>query len=54
MSYPLALCEYTVIEREVLICSLDVNRDLITATAAIAGLSSMLFGLITNLPVALA
>jgi AGZA family xanthine/uracil permease-like MFS transporter len=32
----------------------EVRRDLITATAAIAALSSFLFGLCTNLPVALA
>lgn len=31
-----------------------MRRDLITATAAIAGLSSFLFGALTNLPVALA
>lgn len=32
---------------------LVLKRDLITATAAIAGFSSILFGLLTNLPVAL-
>jgi xanthine/uracil/vitamin C permease (AzgA family) len=32
----------------------DMRRDLITATAAIAALSSFIFGLFTNLPVALA
>ncbi|KHO00939.1 Xanthine/uracil/vitamin C permease [Metarhizium album ARSEF 1941] len=31
-----------------------VRRELITATAAIAGLSSLVFGIVTNLPVALA
>lgn len=31
-----------------------VRRDLITATAAIAGISSIAFGFLTNLPVALA
>ena len=31
-----------------------INRDLITATAAIAGVGSFVFGLLTNLPVALA
>ncbi|OAQ68331.1 nucleoside transporter [Pochonia chlamydosporia 170] len=35
-------------------CKEDVRRDLITATAAIAGLSSLVFGILTNLPVALA
>ncbi|KAI9673551.1 MAG: hypothetical protein M1829_004058 [Trizodia sp. TS-e1964] len=35
-------------------CLLGVNRDLITATATIAGLSTIMFGLFTNLPVALA
>ena len=30
-----------------------LKRDLITATAAIAGFSSIIFGLVTNLPVAL-
>ena len=34
--------------------ALDVKRDLITATAALAGLASILFGFLTNLPVALA
>jgi xanthine/uracil/vitamin C permease (AzgA family) len=32
----------------------DIERDLITATAAISGFASCLFGLFTNLPVALA
>jgi len=31
-----------------------IKRDLITATAAIAGLSSILFGFLTNMPVAFA
>jgi AGZA family xanthine/uracil permease-like MFS transporter len=31
-----------------------INRDLITATAAIAGVGSFAFGFLTNLPVALA
>ncbi|KUJ21432.1 xanthine/uracil permease family protein-like protein [Mollisia scopiformis] len=35
-------------------CLLAVNRDLITATAAISGISSIAFGFLTNLPVALA
>ncbi|PON23189.1 MFS transporter, AGZA family, xanthine/uracil permease [Trichoderma gamsii] len=35
-------------------CKEEVRRDLITATAAIAGLASLFFGLLTNLPVALA
>ncbi|RAL60733.1 hypothetical protein DID88_009839 [Monilinia fructigena] len=35
-------------------CVLDVNRDLITATAAVAGIGSLAFGFFTNLPVALA
>ncbi|KAM5349371.1 hypothetical protein ACJ41O_005876 [Fusarium nematophilum] len=35
-------------------CKEEVRRDLITATAAIAALSSFVFGLFTNLPVALA
>ncbi|KAH6889915.1 hypothetical protein B0T10DRAFT_561485 [Thelonectria olida] len=35
-------------------CKEDVRRDLITATAAIAGLASIVFGFLTNLPVALA
>jgi len=33
---------------------LELKLDLITATAAISGLSSILFGITTNLPVALA
>lgn len=32
----------------------EVKQDLITATAALAGLASILFGFFTNLPVALA
>ncbi|RFU76947.1 mfs transporter, agza family, xanthine uracil permease [Trichoderma arundinaceum] len=32
----------------------EVRRDLITATAALAGIASLFFGLLTNLPVALA
>ena len=32
----------------------DLQRELITATAAISGFASILFGLLTNLPVALA
>lgn len=35
-------------------CKEEVRRDLITATAALAGLSTLSFGLFTNLPVALA
>ncbi|KAL3418570.1 MFS AGZA family xanthine/uracil permease [Phlyctema vagabunda] len=35
-------------------CLLDLNRDLVTATAAITGIGSIMFGLFTNLPVALA
>jgi AGZA family xanthine/uracil permease-like MFS transporter len=33
---------------------LDINRDMITATAAVAGIGSLAFGFFTNLPVALA
>jgi xanthine/uracil/vitamin C permease (AzgA family) len=32
----------------------ELSRSLVTATAAIAGLSSFLFGFLTNMPVALA
>ncbi|SPQ21259.1 34b8dd36-e374-4c1d-aa39-47287332fd4d [Thermothielavioides terrestris] len=35
-------------------CYNDVKLDLITATSAVAGVSSILFGLLANLPVALA
>ncbi|KKA30549.1 hypothetical protein TD95_003638 [Thielaviopsis punctulata] len=38
---------------EYLQCKEEVRRDLITATAAIAGFASFLFGFLTNLPVAL-
>ncbi|KAM3551177.1 hypothetical protein ARSEF4850_007999 [Beauveria asiatica] len=34
--------------------SSEVRRDLITATAAIAGMATLVFGLLTNLPVAIA
>ncbi|KLU91430.1 inner membrane protein yieG [Magnaporthiopsis poae ATCC 64411] len=33
---------------------IEVRRDLVTATAAVAGFSSIVFGFLTNLPVALA
>ncbi|KAG9186501.1 putative xanthine/uracil permease [Alternaria panax] len=39
---------------EYLICKQDLNRNLITATAAVAGFSSILFGFFTNMPVCLA
>lgn len=39
---------------EYTLCTLGIQRDLITATAAIAALSSFVFGFLTNLPVALA
>ncbi|KAF4980625.1 hypothetical protein FDECE_17841 [Fusarium decemcellulare] len=32
----------------------DVRRDLVTATAAVSGMASFMFGLLTNLPVAIA
>ncbi|TVY13238.1 putative xanthine/uracil permease [Lachnellula arida] len=35
-------------------CLVVVKRDFVTATAAIAGLGSLIFGFLTNLPVALA
>ncbi|KAF2794902.1 hypothetical protein K505DRAFT_241169 [Melanomma pulvis-pyrius CBS 109.77] len=35
-------------------CVADLNRSLITATAALAGFSSFLFGFVTNMPVCLA
>ncbi|KAI9741247.1 MAG: hypothetical protein M1834_002963 [Cirrosporium novae-zelandiae] len=35
-------------------CLLEVHRDLITATSAITGIGSFMFGLLTNIPVALA
>ncbi|KAI0124376.1 permease family-domain-containing protein [Xylariales sp. AK1849] len=38
---------------EYLVCQTVLKQDLITATAALAGLSSILFGFLTNLPVAL-
>ncbi len=34
--------------------SIGLNRDLITATAVVAGVGSFVFGFFTNLPVALA
>ncbi|KAL4972042.1 hypothetical protein BDW66DRAFT_145011 [Aspergillus desertorum] len=39
---------------EYLLCKQEVNRDLVTATAAIAAMASFLLGLLANLPVALA
>ena len=32
----------------------DIRRDIITATAAVSGMASFAFGLLTNLPVAIA
>jgi AGZA family xanthine/uracil permease-like MFS transporter len=42
------------LDRKTLTLVVDVRRDLITATAAVAGFSSFIFGFLTNLPVALA
>ncbi|KAF1364768.1 hypothetical protein EJ07DRAFT_97525 [Lizonia empirigonia] len=39
---------------EYVVCLQDLNRSLITATAAVAGFSSVLFGFLTNMPIALA
>lgn len=33
--------------------AIELKRDLVTSTAALAGLSSIVFGFLTNLPVAL-
>lgn len=41
-------------EVEYTACVQDLNRSLITATAAISGFSSFLFGFLTNMPVCLA
>ncbi|KAL8300676.1 hypothetical protein RB593_010151 [Gaeumannomyces tritici] len=41
-------------EAEYVMCQNEVRRDLVTATAAVAGFSSIVFGFLTNLPVALA
>ncbi|RKK98941.1 hypothetical protein BFJ68_g13391 [Fusarium oxysporum] len=35
-------------------CKEDIRRDIVTATAAVSGLASFMFGFLTNLPVALA
>ncbi|KAJ4013827.1 hypothetical protein NW766_006068 [Fusarium irregulare] len=35
-------------------CKEDIRRDIITATAAVSGMASFAFGLLTNLPVAIA
>ncbi|ORY71783.1 xanthine/uracil permease family protein-like protein [Pseudomassariella vexata] len=43
-----------VLEQEYTDCLLVLKRDMITATAALAGLASIAFGFLTNLPVALA
>ncbi|KAH8652498.1 permease family-domain-containing protein [Xylariales sp. PMI_506] len=40
-------------DREYAACLTVLQRDLITATAAVAGMSSIVFGFLTNLPVAL-
>lgn len=49
-------CETSAISNQLneLTTEADLKRDLITATAAISGLSSFVFGFMTNLPVALA
>ncbi|KAF2276066.1 uncharacterized protein EI97DRAFT_467315 [Westerdykella ornata] len=46
-----ARCELTA---DYAICKQDLKRSFITATAAVAGFSSFLFGLLTNMPVCLA
>ncbi|RDA88943.1 hypothetical protein CP532_0672 [Ophiocordyceps camponoti-leonardi (nom. inval.)] len=48
---PHALCDT---DPDFRACKEEVRRDLITATAAIAGMASIVFGALTNLPVALA
>ncbi|KAL4790519.1 hypothetical protein BDV19DRAFT_333347 [Aspergillus venezuelensis] len=45
------LCENNT---EYLLCKQEVNRDIVTATAAIAAIASFFLGLLANLPVALA
>ncbi|ATY58459.1 purine transporter [Cordyceps militaris] len=54
-------CECTLVDRHqcdtlpaFAACKEEVRRDLVTATAAIAGMASVVFGLLTNLPVAIA
>ncbi|KAH8665076.1 xanthine/uracil permease family protein-like protein [Tricladium varicosporioides] len=44
-------CQY---DEEYSKCTIDIKRDLVTATAVIAGIGSIAFGFLTNLPVALA
>ena len=39
---------------EYMLCVQDVNRDLVTATAAISALTSFFMGLLANMPIALA
>lgn len=39
---------------EYMLCVQEVNRDLVTATAAIAALTSVCMGLFANMPIALA
>lgn len=39
---------------EYMLCVQEVNRDLVTATAAIAALTSFCMGLFANMPIALA
>ncbi|KAF2753892.1 hypothetical protein EJ05DRAFT_479913 [Pseudovirgaria hyperparasitica] len=45
------LCDSDV---EYMICVQEVNRDLVTATAAISALTSFMMGLLANMPIALA
>jgi xanthine/uracil/vitamin C permease (AzgA family) len=51
---PFGLVPLPHLEQIVELTKVDLKRDLITATAAISGLASFLFGFMTNLPVALA
>lgn len=37
-----------------LLCVQEINRDLVTATAAISALTSFMMGLCANMPIALA
>ncbi|KAG8675976.1 hypothetical protein FPOAC2_02058 [Fusarium poae] len=54
-------CECDLVDRKAcdkiesyMACKEDIRRDIITATAAVSGMASFAFGLLTNLPVAIA
>ncbi|KAF4332856.1 major facilitator superfamily transporter AGZA family xanthine uracil permease [Fusarium beomiforme] len=49
-----ATMAYIIAVNAALLAQTDVRRDIVTATAAVSGMASLMFGFLTNLPVAIA